>query len=299
MKQVSETNIASGITVPLTNMGVLKVSGIDAKKLLQGQLTCHMDEISENESCLAVHCNPQGRIVGLFYLVYCREAYYFLMPRSMITLIMVVLKKYAAFYKVELADVSDDFSIIGGVNVDLPESASRMLIKIPSKKNRYLCVSDITHSKIIRNQFASSDILSINDWHLLDIVDGIPNIYPETSAKILPHEINLIQLNAVSFDKGCYTGQEIIARMHYRGKLKKRLYLARINCSEIAPLPGLDIYRCGSHGILTVGMMIDACPKKQGNYITLIILNESDVKDIYLLLSKDQHTYFYDIKLMS
>src|SRR3990167_4989870 len=92
MKQVSETNIASGITVPLTNMGVLKVSGIDAKKLLQGQLTCHMDEISENESCLAAHCNPHGRIVGLFYLVYCREAYYFLMPRSMITLIMVVLK---------------------------------------------------------------------------------------------------------------------------------------------------------------------------------------------------------------
>src|SRR3990167_3744209 len=296
MKQVSETNIASGITVPLTNMGVLKVSGIDAKKLLQGQLTCHMDEISENESCLAAHCNPQGRIVGLFYLVYCREAYYFLMPRSMITLIMVVLKKYAAFYKVELADVSDDFSIIGGVNVDLPESASRMLIKIPSKKNRYLCVSDITHSKIIRNQFASSDILSINDWHLLDIVDGIPNIYPETSAKILPHEINLIQLNAVSFDKGCYTGQEIIARMHYRGKLKKRLYHAHIICHAIIPLPGLDIYRCGSHGILTVGMMIDACPKKQGNYITLIILNESDVKDIYLLLSKDQHTYFYDIK---
>jgi len=175
-------------------VGLLKVSGNDAKKLLQGQLTCDVNDILPSQSRLGAHCNPQGRIISLFYLFNYQDDYYLQMPREMIAIALKALKKYAIFFKVELTDASDELSIIGSSCSHLPTF----------------------------------------------LENGVAMIYPETSGVFLPHEINLPQLNGVSFNKGCYTGQEIIARMHYRGKLKNQLHVAR--CDEGIFIRGNDIY---------------------------------------------------------
>ncbi|OGT44620.1 MAG: hypothetical protein A3F42_03365 [Gammaproteobacteria bacterium RIFCSPHIGHO2_12_FULL_37_34] len=283
---------ANTITVPLTDNGVLKVSGTDAKKFLQGQLTCNMDEITTKESRLAAHCNREGRIISLFYLAYFQEAYYCVMPFSMIALTLAAFKKYAVFYNVSLTDVSEHFSVVGYVSEKAPAINNGFIIKIPSK-NRYLYISDtISHHP--------TNHLSINSWRLLDIANGIPTIYPEISAVFLPHEINLIQLNAISFDKGCYTGQEIIARMHYRGKLKKQLYHAHIICHAIIPIPGFHVYQQKDRAILLAGMIVNACPQEKDNYYTLIVLNDIDADNCELLLKNDQTIcFFHDITLVS
>src|SRR3990167_1134226 len=104
----------------LSTYGLLKVSGIDAKKLLQGQLTCHMDEITETEYRLAAHCNPQGRVISLFYVFMQQNAYYLLMPISMLDIALNALKKYAVFYKVELTNVSEHFTAIGYLHNQSP-----------------------------------------------------------------------------------------------------------------------------------------------------------------------------------
>ena len=169
-----------------TKDGLLKVAGPDAKKLLQGQLTCNLDDVSSTNSTLGAHCNPQGRVISLFRLFMHQNAYYLYMPKSLVATALAALKKYAVFYKVELTDASEEIKTL------------------QTRLEPYA-----------------------------DIAKGIPAIYPATSGKFLPHDLNLPNLHAVSFDKGCYTGQEIIARMHYRGTPKNHLYYAEIATTRI------------------------------------------------------------------
>ncbi|SRR5579883_1101657 len=240
----------------LTEEGLLKVSGKDTKKLLQGQLTCNIDKISGTESSMGAHCNPQGRVIFLFYLFQWHDAYYLLMPRNMIPIAIAALKKYAVFYKVELSDASDEMIIIGYKGDAAILDRYPIHLRIPAGSSRFRL--------LMTNTIPASPTFTIDEWKCLEIDDKIPAIYPESSGKFLPHEINLPQLNAVDFEKGCYTGQEIIARMHYRGKLKKHMYLAHLSTLSL-PLPGMDIP--------DKGMVVDAC-KDADHYKALIVGEE-------------------------
>ncbi|MCC2667316.1 MAG: ygfZ, partial [Gammaproteobacteria bacterium] len=168
--------------------GLLKVEGVDAKKFLQGQLTCNMEEVLPSQVHLGAHCNPQGRIISLFRIFFYEDAYYLQMPHVMVPIALQAFKKYAVFFKVFLSDSINEFACLG-YNAELLSSSQ---------------------------------------------ANGIyPTIYPETSEKFLPHELGLQHTHAISFNKGCYTGQEIIARMHYRGKLKNQLCRASIDLEQV------------------------------------------------------------------
>lgn len=226
------------MSTSLANAGLLKISGIDAKKFLQGQLTCHLDEVIDTKARLAAHCNPQGRIISLFHIFRQNDDYYLLMRREMIPIAMAALKKYAVFYKVTLIEES--------------------LGKTP--------IPTIT-------------------------TPSFPAIYPETSGKFLPHELNLHLFNAISFDKGCYTGQEIIARMHYRGKLKTHLYQATV-VSQLKPKPGTDVYYQTDGTILEGGTIIDSSAEMTDNHYTVwLVCDEEHVKNEHLFI--DQETQYY------
>ena len=182
-------------------LGVLTISGPDAKTFLQGQITCDLNQI-KNNPCLGAHCNPKGRVIFLFQIFIDNNDYHLIRPKNMTAIAQHALKRYSSFYNVSL--------------------------------NENILPLDQITSIVGRDH----------------ILQGIPDIYPETSGKYLPHELNLIALGAISFDKGCYTGQEIIARMHYRGKLKTQLYVAQAQLKS-PPLRGEDIYNndklpCGS-----------------------------------------------------
>ncbi len=207
-------------------LGLLCVSGTDAKKLLQGQLTCDVNEITETHSSLAALCNPQGRVISLFQLFLFQENYYLQMPREMVAITSNILKKYAVFYKVKLHDASDE-----------------AIPPFNTEKN-------------------------LSEWKRKNIEAGIPAIYPDTSEKFLPHEINLHLLNAISFNKGCYTGQEIIARMQHRGRLKKEMKLMIVQL-DYAPRPGEDFYSEGK----IQGIIVDSVEFEKGKYQILVILD--------------------------
>lgn len=233
----------------MTSNGLIKVGGIDAIKLLQGQLTCDLNAITPSQGSLGAHCNPQGRVINLFYLFQYQDAYYLLMPQNMLAIAMQALKKYALFYKqIELIDVSD-------------AADSHELIE--------------AHAKAY---FSPT----------------IPRIHPETSGLFLPHDINLHQLGALSFDKGCYTGQEIIARMHYRGKLKNHMYQASIT-SAITPKPGQDIYYLDQQKKHVGGTVVDIQPASPQHYHALIITDETNAKNNHLFLN-DHHQAFFTLQ---
>jgi hypothetical protein len=226
--------------------GLLKVSGVEAKKLLQGQLTCDVEKAAASDYILGAHCNPQGRIISFFRLFLGHDAYYLLMPQEMVAIALTALKKYAIFYKVALTELNSSA----------------------------LDIAEITGLNAIA-------------WRQHDMQQYLPVIYASTSGKFLPHELHLPELAAVSFDKGCYTGQEIIARMHYRGKLKNHLYHAAITTTQ-PPFPGDEIYN-QQHGPLKAsGTVVDVYELGENKYHILLVANAAEIGQ--LLVLNDQTT---------
>lgn len=255
----------------LHETGVLKVSGPDAKKLLQGQLTINVETLSANGQ-LGAHCNPQGRVISLFHLFLWQNDYCLLMPKDVIAKAMQALKKYAVFYKVNLYDASDEFCIIGYRGNNLPPASA---LQLTYGKSAILL--DHASQKASFLLKVKPELVALDTWKYATITDGIPTVYSVTSELFLPHEINLPELQAVNFDKGCYTGQEIIARMHYKGKLKTHLYRATTTSSL---KPGWCLKPNGS--------IVEACQLDYNNHYALIITDETSAQNNQLQVEETQ-----------
>ncbi|MDR3477503.1 MAG: folate-binding protein [Gammaproteobacteria bacterium] len=285
--------VTTNTTIDLTLLGLLHIAGVDAKKFLQGQITCDLNQISATQSLLGAHCNPQGRILSLFRLFSFHENYYLQMPAALIPSAIDAFKKYAVFFKVTLQDASSSFHRAGFTGDGLqkifpllPELADTtapednlLIIRLAGDEPRYELLGDKNAIDDIAIQLQSKALTDpLNTWKYWNITAGIPGLYESTIGKFLPHEINLQLLNGVSFEKGCYTGQEIIARMHYRGQLKKRMYQARATAS-VCPLPGSDIYEEGPAGIV-----VDSCFDSKDSVLMLVICDDQSVKTKQLFL---------------
>lgn len=262
----------------LTEYGILQVNGADAKKFLQGQLTCDLEHLSPMGT-LAAHCNPQGRVVSLFYLYHWHESYYLIMSKNLIPAALAYLKKYAIFFKIALEDVTSVMQCLGyaGDIRQLFHGEDIAILHLPMRKPRGIIFADTNKIKQIKNELLQDSALkSYTEWHEFLIELSIPTLIPETSGKFLPHELNLLHLQAVSFDKGCYTGQEIVARMHYRGKLKTHFRHLTVT-SVTAPCLGtnMDISHYDERG-KTSGCIIDCCQSQTPahTYQVLVMIKE-------------------------
>ncbi|WP_216093601.1 YgfZ/GcvT domain-containing protein [Rickettsiella grylli] len=238
--------------IDLSELGLIRASGQDVTLFLQGQLTCDLEEINAEQSRLGAHCDAKGRIIAIFRLFFYQNNYYFLLPRNTLPLLLSSLQKYALFSKnVVLVDVSQDFQKIGIYGPTLKSLFEAQ--KLSFKENEVLELNHVLSVSIpgpvprvvllaplhfIHVRFEQQNV---HHWHLLDILAGIPTIYPETSGQFTPHQLNLPELGAVCFHKGCYIGQEIIARTHYLGKSKSRLYRVRFNAQN-SFLPGTLLF---------------------------------------------------------
>lgn len=273
--------------IDLIDLGLICASGRDVKQFLQGQLTCNLEEINAHQSRLGAHCDIKGRIIANFRLFFFQNDYYFLVQRSTLLLLLTSLQKYAVFSKVTLKDVSNDWQKIGLYEA----SAKNLSTKQKLTQENSLAVSNSTLSLSIPGPIPRVILLapktepinfddnclgqqSVNYWHLLDIMAGIPTVYPETSGQFTPHQLNFPELGGVSFNKGCYIGQEIIARTHYLGKSKSRLYRVAFLTSS-PPIPGTPLF--DSDQKLKKGTLI-MCAKEQDNrYEALVCLQTQAV----------------------
>ena len=277
----------------LSGAGLLRISGPDAKKLLQGQLTCDLDEVSPQQGAMGAHCNPQGRVISFFYLLMLADAYYLLLPREMVTLASAALKKFSVFYKVNLEDVSDALTVAGfQTDSNLVNTENMARLNLPNQ--RFILLGSVAEMKTFCDKRLQTnfDLLRAEAWHARNIEEKIPAVYAATSSKFLPHEINLPALNAVNFNKGCYTGQEIIARMHYRGKLKTHLFKAMLTTDHL-PAPGSLIYASQDNPSRPVGTVVDTCQTGYNNYLVLLITDEMNAKDKHLFLHKNDNYFTF------
>ncbi len=234
----------------LDHSQLLLIQGADASKFLQGQVTCDLRELNSPVTRLGAQCNPKGRILLTFRALQINtETIALRIPSSMQEKAKQSLGKYIVFSKAKLIDGRDDYSLYGLYGSEASDLARKIFHRLPDEhggyvehagnfliqlgSDRYECWIHHSNNTNIAQQIGTVATQgSVDDWALLDIHSGIADVYPETFELLTPQEINYQLVNGISFRKGCYTGQEIVARLHYRGKLKRHMYRFRIHTTE-------------------------------------------------------------------
>jgi folate-binding protein YgfZ len=232
----------------LDNYCVLAISGTKAHDLLQGQLTCDMSTITTAQARAAALCNLKGRVVALMTVVKIDleiPTYYLIIPVDLITSVLTHLGKLAPLFRVNIEDIRDKYhasAIIGKescqlikqvyscsidtANYAVTQSHGTIFINLATPEQQVvLAILDTTNSEKITHQLASTDN---NNWQLALINAGIAAINSSNTDMFLPQLLNIQHYGGLSFTKGCYLGQEVIARTYYRGKLKKTLCLIKL-----------------------------------------------------------------------
>lgn len=216
---------------PLKHYGIIAIEGPDAENYLQGQLSCDVTKIS-NGSLLGCCCNVQGRVQAIFRLFKHENRYCMRLNRDIIDNTISRLKQYAIFSKLQIDDISDELYCIGIDTAALTEEQQALSHSIIADHTYELYVPAAQLNAICERM--ALPIASQNSWKKKEFSLKLANIYQDTYEKFLPHDLNLDQLGALDFNKGCYTGQEIVARMHYLGKRKRQLY--RLNSESTQAL---------------------------------------------------------------
>jgi len=213
--------------------------GADSDKLLQGQISIDVAKILPGIAQLAVLCNPKGRIVSLFHIHRITNGFRFILPKKIAEPAITHLKKYAVFYKVSITPSNAPSSLIALSN-DSTNKLNGQTISIPTL-NLSIIYLESASSMIDLAKSTNCEILD-NDshWYWQMASQRIAWLTDTSCEQFLPHNLDLPKLSAIDFNKGCFTGQEVIARMQYKGKLKQHLQLLRTDqIIDLAPLDKL------------------------------------------------------------
>ena len=299
----SDIRVSENFICAADELGLILVNGTDARDFLQNQLSNDVGFIDESRSQISSYSTPKGRMLGIFRVIQISNGYLLLTTRSMVLPLLEKLYKYIVHAQVTLADASDYFARIA-LQTDRTEVIEHPLL--PAKpgavlqndsvislqleplgsQQRYLIMCLSADEAIeLWNRFAARlQVAGFASWRLADIKAGMPAIYPQTSEQFVLQMANLGALDGVSFQKGCYPGQEIVARMQYLGKLKRRMFLARLDTDNL-PLPGDEMVTRGKTDIDGSGKVVDAEFDQDGVCHCLYIaqISKADAGSLQLL----------------
>ncbi|MCG7201116.1 folate-binding protein [Marinobacter pelagius] len=266
----------------LTDRILVRVSGPGTDKFLQGQFSQHLDEVTNNRALRAAASNPKGRAYCLTRLARDGDSVVLDLPAALADQILAQLRKYLMLFRgTTMAPLEDGLiwgllgretaSAIAGRDISGLESAgdtlgvdSGLLIRVESDDRgteRY----EFWQTSGEQPEFGDAPELSLADWHATEIAAGIPALDEANWETFVPQMLNLQHLGGIHFKKGCYTGQEVIARMHFLGQLKKSLFRFR-SAGSIAP--GADI----KMGERTVGSVVNQVAFEDGSVELLAVV---------------------------
>ncbi|MFA9488396.1 MULTISPECIES: folate-binding protein [unclassified Mannheimia] len=212
-KQVSQGY--PNLCVPLSQYRLIEIAGVDAEKYLQGQLTCDVAKISVGEHTLTSHCDPKGKMSALLRLYRAEnEKFMAVIHRSLLPEALTQLKKYAVFSKVTFTELDNPLYGMAGEAAFAKLSENSTALRLTTGQSRAIVWGEVLETTADENL-----------WTLMDIQDGVPVLLKANQFELIPQAANLQLLeNAISFTKGCYIGQETVARAKYRGANKRALF---------------------------------------------------------------------------
>ena len=288
------------IMASLDDYAVIKVDGDDTMDFLQNQFSNDVRLVSESHSQLNAYCSPKGRVLSLFRVIKQDSAYYLVLPRERLQPTLNRLKMFVLRSKVTLDDASEQIGLLGIAGDAATELVSSIVPNAPQEPNdcayaegisvisisgnpsRYLILAGYEQLKTAWNHCKQQAIPSSEKiWAYWNVQSGLPEVLEINSDEFVPQMLNLHSLNAINFKKGCYPGQEVVARMHYLGKQKRRMYLAHIN-SDSAPQAGDNIYNAANASDQdmgqSVGKVVTSTPSPDGGYDALIVMQIANVE---------------------
>jgi len=225
------------IEANLSHLGVLQLRGVDSQTFLQGQLSADMRQLCPTQLLLAGYHSREGRVIAVARLVApAPDLVLAVLPKELINQVAERLRKFVLRAKTTIVDASADWRLTGIIADAQPHGA----LPWPGARNRWLRVEQTSAlpAAIDDDAIGAGSGKALQQFHAGDIADGIPQIYAATADRFVSQMLNLDVLGAIAFDKGCYTGQEIIARAHYRGKVKRRLQRLRATLPSSSLQPG-------------------------------------------------------------
>ncbi|KRB78303.1 folate-binding protein [Noviherbaspirillum sp. Root189] len=261
---------------PLGDLGLIAITGEDSPTFLHNQLTNDVEHLPASEARLAGYCTPKGRLLASF-LMWRTEATIFLeLPRQIQTTVQKRLQMFVLRSKARLNDAGDQYAVLGLGGEAAAEvlkqwfpsvptqafakqdSASGSLIRLPDAfgSPRYQWIAATAIAQQVWPELAKSMTpVDTSLWRLTDIHAGVPQITQPTQEQFVPQMVNFELIGGVNFKKGCYPGQEIVARSQYLGKQKRRMLLATVEGAEVRP--GMEVFSSTDPG-QPCGMVVNA-----------------------------------------
>jgi folate-binding protein YgfZ len=281
----SDANLDS-LSVELTDYGILSVSGEDADTFLQGQLTCDVRKLDQDNMLFGAHCDQTGKAFSVFWL--CREAgaVFLIMHRSAMEGSIAQLKKFGVFSKITVEDVSDDWNLAGVFGDKAPAIAAAF-------EGRAIQVADNPAQFLLLSQQPISTDYPQPYWDALEIERVRPQLTAENSQAFVPQMMNLQAWDGISFDKGCYIGQETIARMKYLGKQKRALF--RLSGKVTTHVtPGTQLEKAIGENWRRAGTVIMAV-NRTDTHVDLLAVLPSDIETDTAIRVRDDDASLLEI----
>jgi len=264
----------------LSYLGGLSVCGDKAAEFLQGQLSCNILDVNSKQMRPGAQCNLQGRILALMDVVDW-QGLHLILPKDQLDATQLSLAKTALFSRVTLQSnlslqvfglyLQNESDMIPD-HIDLPAekdsvTATDWYCCYQIANQRYLILVNSEHVEAFKKSINANQYRGSLAWHMLKLRAGLIDIYPNSRGLFLPHRLGLQKTSCISFNKGCYKGQEIIARTHYRATLKHDMKLVSLH-SSISPYAGQRIIDATTQAEL--GEIIDYCPIADETYLLAI-----------------------------
>lgn len=283
-----EDRLTAGFIAPLTDLGLIAASGEDAPHFLHNQLTNDVEHLGSTQARLAGYCSPKGRLLATLLMWRQADTVLLQLPRQIQPSVQKRLQMFVLRAKAKLNDATDAHALLGlggqaaasalgtwfpvlpTASFDKVDSAAGTLIRVADAfgSPRYQWIAAVETAQqawpeLIRTLAPTGTQV----WRLADIHAGIPQITAPTQDQFVPQMVNFELIGGVNFKKGCYPGQEVVARSQYLGKLKRRMLPASIDTAEVKA--GMEVFS-GADPDQPCGMVVNAEPNLQGGADCLV-----------------------------
>ncbi|HEX4895084.1 MAG TPA: hypothetical protein VFV11_01985 [Solimonas sp.] len=274
--------------IPQSEHGFLRVQGPDADLFLQGQLSCDLRRLTPEHGLTGSYNTPKGRMLAVMQLLRAPDGAVLIeLHRSVLEATLKRLRMFVLRSKLTISDVSAEYAALGLLGPGAPQALAALGLPVPTNPQdaatqpdliilrrhgeapRYSLVGAPDRLAVLRAQLPE-DVreAGFSHWRAAEIEAGVPVVYAETRERHVPQMANLDLLGGIGFDKGCYTGQEIVARLHYLGQLKRRMYVATL--PGPAPQPGEPVQAAGE--TQAAGEIVDAVDLGDGQARATVVL---------------------------
>ncbi len=280
--------IKTGYISALTDLSLIEVTGENAAEFLHNQLSNDVQHLATDETRLAAYCSPKGRMLASLLFWKTEPSIFLQLSSTLQASIQKRLQMFVMRSKVKLNNVSEEYVALGlgGENIGkalqqwFPQMPESLSTKIDNEHGSLIRAADgfgharyewIIKREVLEDIWTELEVeltqVSSNAWRRAEIMAGIPHITDKTQELFVPQMVNFELIGGVNFKKGCYPGQEIVARSQYLGKLKRRMFIAEIHSTDVQA--GMEVFSI-TDASQPCGTIVNAEHQEQNNYICLV-----------------------------